>query len=522
LDDPGEAVVTGVIASLSYWLHERRPGGTASLSECRARLLAILADEVGYEPSQAREIANKILSYASSEAGLLCERGLAQYGFFHLTLEEYLAAYHLTRQPPARRHDMLQAHWEDDRWREVILLAAGQLGVVEPKPYDVSAFLQDLLQMEPTDAANVGREAVLAGRALADIGTRAVNPKTQRWVIDALRQTMQDLDAKTNRPNEPPHISVRTRYAAGETWDELGELPEDLDAWILCPQCADPSPRSELVLNAVKEQASGGDPSASSGQALLATKYPITNTQFARFIEAGGYENFDYWGGKGSEGWQWRVKGKRRYSSVGTDQPEYWNDPRFGKDRRGYPVVGVSWYEAAAYAVWLTETLQATGHRLQIWRHGQLETCDLRPATLVVRLPTEAEWLRLAGGEKEGKRERYPWDAPGSGRVTDDEKDKNAILARANTSESGIGGTSPVAMYPLGESKPFGLWDVAGNVWEWTDSWYDEEQRARVLRGGSWRLNQRLARPSVRSWLYPGFSHWYVGFRLVSPISSGS
>ena len=101
------------------------------------------------------------------------------------------------------------------------------------------------------------------------------------------------------------------------------------------------------------------------------------------------------------------------------------------------------------------------------------------------------------------------------------EEGKTAILARANTSESGIGGTSPVAMYPLGESKPFGLWDVAGNVWEWTDSWYDKEQRGRVVRGGSWHYNQRRRPPVRPPREHPDDSFVDFGFRLVSPISSG-
>jgi formylglycine-generating enzyme required for sulfatase activity len=215
-------------------------------------------------------------------------------------------------------------------------------------------------------------------------------------------------------------------------------------------------------------------------------------------------------------------------------QPEYWQNPRFGKDRHGYPVVGISWYEAAAYAAWLTKQLEIGGWKLEIANLQSLTsnvqplTSSVQPLTSkpqrVARLPTEDEWLRLAGGEKEGKRDRYPWDAPGSGRVTDYESEagKKAILARTNTNESGIGGTSPVAMYPLGESKPYGLWDVAGNVWEWTDSWYDEEQTVRVVRGGSWYGYRRLARPSVRSGYYPDFSFRSLGFRLVSPISSGS
>ena len=188
-------------------------------------------------------------------------------------------------------------------------------------------------------------------------------------------------------------------------------------------------------------------------------------------------------------------------------QPQYWNDPRFGKDRRGYPVVGVSWYEATAYAEWLKERLKGEGYRFQAWRSGQLVNLEPSPGTFALRLPTDAEWLRLAGGEREGKKERYPWDVPGSGRVTDAEKDCDAILARANTNESGIGGTSPVAMYPLGASEPHGLWDVAGNVWEWIGPWYDQEQTARVLRGGSWYLDLGHARPSVRRGTDPDYSY---------------
>ena len=294
------------------------------------------------------------------------------------------------------------------------------------------------------------------------------------------------------------------RYAAGEVWDELGGLPDDLDAWVLCPKCAD----------------GGGD--------LLAAKYPVTNAQFERFVEdKEGYANPKWWGGEDSAAWRWRMaEHNTRWRGEGpVTQPEYWSDPRFGKDRRGYPVVGVSWYEAAAYAAWLTERLKGEGSKLQVWWHGQLSTLNLQPGTFNPRLPADAEWLRLAGGEKEGGRERYPWDALGSGRVTEysREKSKEAILARANTNESGIGGTSPVAMYTLGESKPHGLWDMAGNVWEWTGSWYDTEQTDRVLRGGSWTFSvQDYACPAFRYEGNPDDSYDYsgLGFRLVSDIRS--
>ncbi|MDQ1301043.1 MAG: hypothetical protein QG637_964, partial [Chloroflexota bacterium] len=248
-----------------------------------------------------------------------------------------------------------------------------------------------------------------------------------------------------------------------------------------------------------------------------------TNAQFDRFIQADGYEKPVYWGGKDSPGWRWRMKPPNYRGAGPVTQPEYWHRPRFGIDRRGYPVVGVSWYEASAYAAWLTERLRSGDFRFSLVDPtGCAQQSKIANPKSVVRLPTEAEWLWLAGGEKAGQRERYPWDLPGSGRVTDDQKDKDVILAQANTSESGLGGTSPVAMYPLGASKPFGLWDVAGNVWEWMDTWYDADKRGRVVRGGSWLNDRRCARPSVRYGGDPDASSDYLGFRLVSPISSGS
>lgn len=122
----------------------------------------------------------------------------------------------------------------------------------------------------------------------------------------------------------------------------------------------------------------------------------------------------------------------------------------------------------------------------------------------------------MAGGVAD--RNRYPWDSP-QGPATGD---KASILAKANTTESGIEGTSPAGMYPLGASRPFGLMGLAGNVWEWTDSWYDEGQTTRVVRGGSWDYDADFARCAVRRRGSPGSSDGDLGFRLVSPVVSGS
>jgi len=74
-------------------------------------------------------------------------------------------------------------------------------------------------------------------------------------------------------------------------------------------------------------------------------------------------------------------------------------------------------------------------------------------------------------------------------------------------------------MYPDGAS-PCGALDMAGNVWEWIASWYDEEKTGWVLRGGSWNYSQDYARCSVRGWDNLDDSNCGIGWRLVSLVLS--
>lgn len=126
-----------------------------------------------------------------------------------------------------------------------------------------------------------------------------------------------------------------------------------------------------------------------------------------------------------------------------------------------------------------------------------------------VRLPSDEEWVRLAGGEKG---DRYPWDAM-DGRGM---KEESAILERANTAELGWQKTTPVYLYPLGESEPFKLMDLAGNVWEWVSGVGD----GRAVRGGSWADHQRSACVAVRLDGHPHYRDDLIGFRLVAPVLS--
>lgn len=166
-----------------------------------------------------------------------------------------------------------------------------------------------------------------------------------------------------------------------------------------------------------------------------------------------------------------------------------------------HPAVKVRWHDARAYCEWLTEKLRQSGELT---------------ADEVVRLPTEAEWEKAARGEYGNE---WPWG---------NEFDS----AKCNMAEGGKGGIAPVGSYsPVGDS-PYGVADMAGNVWEWCNNLYrpypyrpDDGREdvgvegPRVLRGGSWDNDRRYARCACRDRLVPEDFHGSLGFRVVSPGS---
>ncbi len=176
-------------------------------------------------------------------------------------------------------------------------------------------------------------------------------------------------------------------------------------------------------------------------------QYPVTNEEYRAFVLAGGYGNRQYWS---DNGWKWKLE-----NDIAV--PKYWTDPEWNK--ADHPVVGVSYYEAAAYASWSGK-----------------------------RLPFEQEWEKAARGEN-GR--EYPWG---------DEFDKD----RCNSSESGIGHTTPVTQYPNGVSL-YGCYEMAGNVLEWCMDW-------------SWIGPPRFLRAAFRGGFDADYRSGYLGFRLAQDI----
>ncbi|MFQ6016541.1 MAG: formylglycine-generating enzyme family protein, partial [Anaerolineae bacterium] len=434
--------VVNLLAPIALWVHETRPGGLVERAELEERLAHLFMEQEGVSREEATRLATDFTDLIREQSGLLVERGLGLYGFMHLTFEEYLAARaiaDLVEEP----EEVIGEYLYDPGWKEVILLAVG----ASPRR-EATRLVQSILEA-PAEGEERGKNIVLAGQCLVDVGRDGVTGRLWERVVDELVGVMQDSS-----------IMPRTRAEAGLLLGELNWLPEDLDAW-----CKIPAGRVTIE-GKTKEV-----------ETFWIAKYPVTNSQFARFVEAGGYSQERYWS---REGWHWH----RGAQAV---RPRYWDDARFNNPLQ--PVVGVSWYEAEAYCHWLTERLGEAG---KLAEGGK------------VRLPTEEEWLLAAQGHESRK---YPWG-------------ERFDPALGNTAESKLGQTTPVCMYPDGLS-PYGVWDMAGNVWEWTGSWYDEETKeAPVLRGGSWGLNRGSARCASRFRGKPAYWSTDIGFRCARSFSS--
>lgn len=187
--------------------------------------------------------------------------------------------------------------------------------------------------------------------------------------------------------------------------------------------------------------------------------FPVTNAQYQEFINENEKQQVPSGSAKDWASWD---KDKRT----------------FPESMANHPVVMVSYKDALVYCKWCSE------------KEGLKED-------EAYRLPTEEEWEKAARGN-DGR--GYPWG---------DGFDKG----KCNTNESGISKTTPVGNYPQGAS-PYGCQDMAGNVWEWMDSWYDKDKDARVLRGGSWGDTQGDACCAYRYDINPDSRLNIIGFRL--------
>jgi formylglycine-generating enzyme required for sulfatase activity len=464
--DIDEVQTVRILAPLALWMHEVSPGvGLVGREDMRRKLEELFRERGDASPHQA---ARQFITDVHDHAAVLLERGPGEYGFIHLTFEEYLAAVALALKGQGNSTpiiEVLSRHVGEQAWREVALLTIGYLGIRQQLPKVAGEVVESLVDNQPGPP---GEAVVLAGDAVLDTWPGGVPPKSKEHVTNSLVDTMQDAG-----------IRPELRRHAGLVLGRLGWRPRDLDRFVEVPA-------GEYQAGVKKE-------AREIPYSYFIGRYPVTNIQYARFVKEEGYQTREYWS---EEGWEWRT-GKydaRTLQDVERDwlehrpaakrgTPHYWHNIELSNPI--VPVVGVCWFEAEAFCNWMARKIIAV------------------PEGYVIRLPNDGEWERASRGT-DGR--EYPW---GEG------FDKFAANTwDSDSSGSGLGGTTAVCTYPQGVGTS-GAWDMSGNVWEWTGSWYDDEKKYRIVRGGSWIGYHWFTRSSFCNWSIPLMFNDDLGFRVV-------
>jgi formylglycine-generating enzyme required for sulfatase activity/calcineurin-like phosphoesterase family protein/energy-coupling factor transporter ATP-binding protein EcfA2 len=414
------------------------------------------------DTEQANEYQRRIhrlFDEIEPNCGLFNRLSGGEIEFTHLTFQEFMAAKQIVYMDLDYK-DFLENDW----WAETILLYIGLLSLeMRKRSNDV---VEAILNTEKEDEKIKRRLWLLGSRALRDFPPSKRDDKVVALARNKLYRLIES-DA-----------SLEERFEAGEIVGTLGDLRIKVD-----------NPDMVLVKGGKFSRGSREDDAKSDEKPqreiylddFMIGKYPVTNEEFKEFVDDSGYDREEFWA---KEGWQWREENEISEPAYSHDRK--WNGPNF-------PVVGISWHEAEAYANWLSER---TGH--------------------LYRLPTEAEWEKAARGTDGFK---YPWG---------DEFDRNLC----NSTEYGLDCISPVGIFPKGKT-PYGCFDMAGNVWEWCSDWYNDKYYAsspdrnpkgpsgvayRVIRGGGWLSDAFLCRSAFRRPLDPRYRVFFLGFRLLQEV----
>jgi iron(II)-dependent oxidoreductase len=219
------------------------------------------------------------------------------------------------------------------------------------------------------------------------------------------------------------------------------------------------------------------------------SRTPVTQAQFATFVDEGGYHHQEFWS---EGGWQWRKQALASSPVYWIAESGRWMVRHFDQTvplEPDLPVIHVNWYEADAYCRWAKR-----------------------------RLPSEVEWELAAAGPD--RKRRFPWG------------DQPPAPEQANL-DARCAGCLPAGALPVSDSV-FGCRQMIGNVWEWTASdflpypgftvdpykeysepWFGSDRK--VLRGGCWATRARLIRNTWRNYFTKDRRDIFAGFRTCAP-----
>ena len=302
----------------------------------------------------------------------------------------------------------------------------------------------------------------------------------------------------------------------------FGPLPVSVGA---SPYCLPWPPVFLLILTAFSLLATGckenynraagdaaNDPAAHATNSAAASK-PRDATKEAPFVNSLGmkFVPVEITGGPTNgervlfSVWDIRVQDYLEYSrekGITPQKPSFEQEPT-------HPVVCVSWYDAKSFCRWLTARERASG--------------NLGPRD-EYRLPSDHEWSCAVGIGRQEDAEATPESKSGQiGQVypwgTGWPPPKGAGNYDTALVVDDFDYTSPVGSFAANEN---GLYDMGGNVWQWSEDWYDAKKEYLALRGASWfTLGEIYLRSAYRYSIHPSDRYDIVGFRCVLGISGG-
>ncbi|HEX6900980.1 MAG TPA: SUMF1/EgtB/PvdO family nonheme iron enzyme [Thermoanaerobaculia bacterium] len=451
-----------VLEPLALWMHEVSPGvGLVKEGPLLRKLESLCAGRGHTDPVRAAE---SFLKDVREHSSLLLSRGEHQYGFIHLTFQEYLAAVALARKAREGTDtlvDILAPHIGEAPWHEVVLLTIGHLAIIDQWEQAASEVVEGLLDRAP---GSPDEAAIWMGEAVADAGPGAVTFVCRERVVAALLDMMRSVG----------QVEPARRAAAGKTLAAVGDPRREI-------MTVDGMEFRTLPAGLFRMGSDGPEGSSAERPAhecdlpyeYWIGRYPVTVAQFQEYVKGTGelLRNVDSLRGPGNQ-----------------------------------PVVWVSWFEALAFCRWLEARWRKQGILAEGWS---------------VSLPSEAEWEKAARGI-DGR--KYPWgDKFDPDRANVGESGIGEISAVGCFPS----GASPCRCEEMsGNTWEWTRSTQKSFPYARTDGREDTKayrQILRIVRGGSYSSSSKNARCAYRNWSGPDHRNDRMGFRIVVlPFSSAS
>ncbi|MGD9162405.1 MAG: SUMF1/EgtB/PvdO family nonheme iron enzyme [Desulfobacteraceae bacterium] len=446
-----------ILQPVALWLHEEEERRSAPMEE----ILEVIQEPLN-EMVRTDVDPEKLMQNIRDRSGIFMGYSETEYGFAHHSFQEYLAAEEIRNKD---KISMLVENYNNKWWREVILLC-----LALNNPSVIEKFLKKII-----NTGHFKSDISLISDALNDSILKPLKPFWSALEKEGLSQQTKDNiirlvkkfggDGAVKMLEQKKVISVVTHAATvtikrKEPVLDEGNIilnPTDNSKLALIPACT--------FLYGSREDDKLARSNEKPQRSLHLDDYymdvfAVTNNQYCEFLNKMNpdKELLNKWinldGKYGKEKCRVSNKSGKYIVQKGYDD---------------YPVIYVSWHGADAYAKWAGK-----------------------------RLPTELEWEKAARGNNGYV---YPWG---------DKFDKNQCNSRESQREM----TSRVDQYPEGRSF-YGCYDMAGNVWEWTSSFYDDDKDTYVVRGGSWDDDAEGCRCAIRFNGDPGGRSVIIGFRCA-------